>query len=261
VFSEQFWPNNADISRKFLFLYAIWRTINGPQAAAGGVESSGFEWWPSGARVSCTLTASQPPILPSSSSQQIACFRYWTFVNRTTVDATWCHKIKSSAPWIFSLFFIFFISLYPVCVLTLLIWLHDNFPDLLQLHISKLRNWENVCVHLAGNFSAISIHFSLENNTFFLRTRKNVQQLSQKKNHHKTLTKANKKNPAIWNHLNNANWRLFLNALQSDVSSSKFKPHQSNSDLNFKFVELSQLSNEMILNYKQTFSAHFRWVQ
>jgi len=112
VFSEQFWPNNADISRKFLFLYAIWRTINGPQAAAG-VEWSRVDL--SGGQVVLEYPAhSQPPILPSSSSQRIACFRYWTFINRTTVDATWCHKIKSSAPWIFSLFFIFF-YLFTLC--------------------------------------------------------------------------------------------------------------------------------------------------
>lgn len=112
VFSEQFWPNNADRSRKFLFLYAIWRTINGPQAAAGlvdwsRVEWSGCEWWPSGARVSCTIAAAV---------QRMACFPYWTFVNRTTVDATWCHKIKSSEPWIFSLTFFSFIFFFHLTV-------------------------------------------------------------------------------------------------------------------------------------------------
>lgn len=44
-------------------------------------------------------------------------------------------------------------------------------------------------IWLAGNYSVISIHFSLENNKFFLYTRKNVQQLSQKKK-----TKVKKRN-------------------------------------------------------------------
>jgi len=223
------------------------------------VESSGFEWWPSGARVSCTLTASQPPILPSSSSQRIACFRYWTFVNRTTVDATWCHKIKSSAPWIFSLFFIYLSTLcacwlcwFGCMIISLIFYSYTSRSSGIGKMCASI--WLAIFQPSAFTFRSKIIHFSFAH-------AKMCSNFHKKKNHHKTLTKANKKNPAIWNHLNNANWRLFLNALQSDVSSSKFKPHQSNSDLNFKFVELSQLSNEMILNYKQTFSAHFRWVQ
>lgn len=156
----------------------------------------------------------------------MACFPYWTFVNRTTVDATWCHKIKSSEPWIFSSTFFSFIFFF--------IWLYVrvDFADLAawkfpwSFTVTNLKAQElGKCVRPFGWLATI------QSSAFTFRSKIINFSFAHAKmcsNFHKKK-KPRLKN-AIWNHLNNANWQLLLNSIQSAVASSKFKQPQSNSD-------------------------------
>lgn len=147
-----------------------------------------------------------------------------------------------------------------VCVLTLLIWLHDNFPDLLQLTIRWASGigkiWASIWLPSAFTFRSKIINISLL---------AHAEMCSNFHNKQKSEQQSARDFFAISNHLNTANWWLFLNSVLPSfriISGSQVQcERQSNSDLNFRFVELSQLSNETIFNYKQTFSAYIRWVQ